>query len=169
MKSSRLSSLNSPLTTAVPLKNGACCVTAGANREEPAGEKTELRAGPGPLLLLQPGTAAGRADVPAAWPGSGLRVPPALPALTEAELAAGAGQGPGRQPPPGGGGGGGHLRGGGEGGSEPAGIGARGRPAGGHPLTAVRRSLPSAAAILRGRSGPCGRGRDGAGRGGALC
>lgn len=43
LQSSRLSSLNSPLTTAVPLKQGACWVTAGEWWEEPEKTKTKHR------------------------------------------------------------------------------------------------------------------------------
>lgn len=88
MKSSRVSSLNSPLTTAVPLKNGACCVTAAASREAPAGTHNALRAA---ASALPPRGTARRGR----------------PALTQREPAAGAQQRLRRQRPPGGG----HLRG----------------------------------------------------------
>lgn len=86
------------------------------------GEKTELKAAgrassSSSSSRSQPQGRPGPAETfPPPGPGWALRrvcaSPPPSPTLTEAELAAGAGQGPRRQPPPGGGSsGGGHLRG----------------------------------------------------------
>lgn len=110
------------------------------------------------LGLLLSGAAAGA--VPAAAPGRGVRVSrprfPHLPRLNW-RRAQGGGRAvsllPAAAAAAGTCGGRGKVSGGG--------AGARGRPGEGHPLTAVRRSLPSAAAMLSGRSGPGGAGRTG--------